>query len=203
MIVCNEKPLALISYDTQTCALVKKFIARESDRPIVRISPADFLSNGSNEFQYVNLVVKDWQERIEISTRLAELALDRWTYIGESTVTNFFSAADLKVGKGCILFPSVWAYSGSIGDDVIIHGNVRLAENIKIGNGCYLSGNVSLAGSCTIGDRCYIGNNLFFMDQISICNDVRLLPGTNLRKNIKTPGTYYNPNMFKVESVMV
>jgi UDP-3-O-[3-hydroxymyristoyl] glucosamine N-acyltransferase len=102
-----------------------------------------------------------------------------------------------------MLFPGVWAYTGSIGNDVIVHAFVKLAENVRIGNGCFISGSVTIAGGCIIGDWCFLGNNLFFIDQVSICDNVKLLPGTNLRKSITEPGTYYNPHTYKVEKILV
>ena len=97
-----------------------------------------------------------------------------------------------------MLFPGVWIYTGSIGNDVIMHASVKMAENVHVGNGCFFSGSITIAGGCTIGDWCFLGNNLFFIDGVQVCNNVKLLPGTNLRKSITQPGTYYNPHTYKI-----
>lgn len=195
--------MAVISYDTQAWALIQKFVASEGidNKVIIRVDPKDFLANPQACYQYINLVVLDWEERFRISQTLDQHNLDRWTYIGEPSTYQFFQNLSLTVGPGCVLFPAVWAYQGSIGKDTIVHSLVRIAENVSIGNGCYISGSVTIAGSCTIGDRCYLGNNLFMIDHVNLCDDVRLLPGTNLRKSVTVSGTYYNPNTYRIEKL--
>lgn len=203
MIICNSKPLAAISYDTQTYGQLKKFIAAESQIELVRIDPNNFLTNPDSKYQYINLVVKDFEQRKQVSFTLDQHNLDRFTYIGESSLSSQFHVANIDVGKGCMLFPSVWVYSGKIGNDVIIHTSVKMAENVQIGNGCFFSGSITLAGNCKVGNWCYLGNNLFCIDHVEICDNVKLLPGTNLRKNITKSGTYYNPNMFRIEEIVL
>lgn len=202
MIIGNNKPLAAISYDTQAYGLVKQFTMADGV-DVVKISPEEFAASPSTDFQYVNLVVKDWDERARISAKLDQLNLDRWSYIGEPYTAQMLKEGKISVGSGSVIFPMTFAYSGAIGQDAIIHSMVKIAENVSIGNGCYISGGVTIAGSCKIGNRCYLGNNLFIIDHINLCNDVRLLPGTNVRKNITKAGTYYNPNTFKIESIMI
>jgi len=203
MLIKNHKPLAAISYDTQTYAQLRKFIQADEGADLIRIDPNDFLQNPNNDFQYMNLVIKDFEQRKQVSSALDQFDLDRFTYIGEDAAVSRLQLNNFSVGPGCLLFPGVWMYSGTIGKDVVIHSMVKIAENVSIGNGCFLSGSITIAGNCKIGDWCYLGNNLFFIDHIEVCDNVRLLPGTNLRKSIKNPGTYYNPNMFKVESVVI
>jgi NDP-sugar pyrophosphorylase family protein len=198
------KPLAAISYDTQTFFLLTQFLAQESTDTLIRIDPDDFVKNPSDDYQYMNLVVKDFDLRKKISQILDDHNLDRWTLIGADSRQSAHTlqrSKKLSIGRGCLIYPGVWAYSGSIGNDVIIHSMVRIAENVTIGNGSFLSGSLTIAGSCNIGNWCFIGNNLFFIDNISVCDNVKLLPGTNLRKSIKKPGTYYNPYTYKIESI--
>jgi UDP-3-O-[3-hydroxymyristoyl] glucosamine N-acyltransferase len=199
----NSKPLAAISYNTQTYGQLCKFIKADEGEELVRIDPNDFLQNPSDEFQYINLVVKDFDQRKQISAVLDQMNLDRFTYIGEDSIASRFRVTDITVGQGCMLFPGVWMYTGSIGNDVIMHGLVKMAENVQVGNGCFFSGSITIAGGCTIGDWCFLGNNLFFIDNVSVCDNVKLLPGTNLRKNITQPGTYYNPYTYKIEKIVV
>lgn len=201
MLIKNDKPLAAISYDTQTFAQLRKFILSEDGIELIRISPDDFFKNHDNSYQYINLIIQDWDKRHAVSNALDQYNLDRFTYIGDDASSKFNVRGKVSVGLGCMIFPAVWMYSGSIGKDCIMHGLIRMAENVSVGDGCYLSGSITIAGSCTIGNRCYLGNNLFFIDHVSVCDDVRLLPGTNLRKSITKPGTYYNPNTFRVESI--
>jgi acetyltransferase-like isoleucine patch superfamily enzyme len=203
MIIGNSKPLAVVSYDTQTYGQLKKFVEAEENCILTRINPLDFLKNPDSKYQYINLVVKDFEQRKQISAILDQHNLDRFTYIGLELRTSHFHLDTVSVGKGCMIFPGVWMYSGSIGNDVIIHAMVKLAEGVHVGNGCFLSGSITLAGGCSVGDWCFLGNNLFFIDGVKICDNVKLLPGTNLRKSISAPGTYYNPNTYKVESILI
>lgn len=203
MLIKNDKPLMAISYDTQTYGQLRKFIKLETNIDLARVEPVEFLENPDPAYQYINLVIKDFDQRKEVSAVLDQYDLDRFTYIGEDTTASRFSVKDFKVGQGCMLFPGVWIYTGSIGNDVIMHGLVKMAENVHVGNGCFFSGSITIAGGCTIGDWCFLGNNLFFIDGVKICNNVKLLPGTNIRKNITEPGTYYNPYTYKVEKIIV
>jgi acetyltransferase-like isoleucine patch superfamily enzyme len=199
----SDKPLAAISYDTQTYGQLRKFIQLDEGVDLVRVDPNEFLQTPSKNFQYINLVVKDFDQRKQISSLLDLLSLSRFTYIGEDTTASRFRATDINVGLGCMLFPGVWIYSGNIENDVIMHSLVKMAENVQVGNGCFFSGNITIAGGCTIGDWCFLGNNLFLIDNISVCDNVKLLPGTNVRKNIKQPGTYYNPYTYKIEKIVL
>jgi acetyltransferase-like isoleucine patch superfamily enzyme len=203
MIIGNSKPFAAVSYDTQTYGQLRKFVQDETQIDLHRVDPDVFLKNPDPAYQYINLVVKDFDQRKQVSAYLDQHNLDRFTYIGQDTTASRFHVNEIKVGKGCMLFPGVWMYSGSIGNDVIMHAMVKLAENVKIGNGCFFSGSITIAGGCTVGDWCFLGNNLFFIDGVKVCDDVKLLPGTNLRKNINTPGTYYNPNTYKIEKITI
>jgi UDP-3-O-[3-hydroxymyristoyl] glucosamine N-acyltransferase len=203
----SDKPLAVVSYDTATFSMLTAFMSTDSTESVTRIDPEDFLKSPSNQYQYINIVVKDFDLRKQISKTLDQHNLGRWTFIAEDpalvnqVVVN--KNKKLSVGQGCVIYPGVWAYSGTIGNDVLIHSGVKLAENVSIGNGCYLSGATTIAGNCKIGDWCFLGNNLFFIDNVSVCDNVKLLPGTNLRKSITQPGTYYNPHTYKIEKIVV
>lgn len=203
MLIKNDKPLMAVSYDTQTYGQLQKFIQVDEGFNLTRIEPDEFLTNPDPAYQYINLVVKDFEQRKRVSATLDRLELDRFTYIGNELGAARFHFDNIAVGKGCMIFPGVWAYSGAIGNDVIVHSMTKLAENVRVGNGCFLSGSITIAGGCTVGDWCFLGNNLFFIDGIQVCDNVKLLPGTNLRKSIKDEGTYYNPNTYKVERIML
>ena len=202
----SDKPLAVISYETQTLFFLRTFLSQESDETVTRIDPEKFLLDPSDQYQYINLVVKDFDLRKRISQTLDQHQLGRWTFIGEDAKEIRHTTEKnehLSIGDGCFIYPAVWVYSGAIGNDVIIHGMVRIAENVKIGNGTFISGSVTIAGSCNIGSWCFIGNNIFFIDSVDICDDVKLLPGTNIRKSITSPGVYYNPYTYKIEKILV
>lgn len=200
----SDKPLAVISYDTQTFFMLSKFLSKESNEILTRIDPDDFINNPDDSYQYINLVVKNFDQRKKISSLIDENSFNRWSLVVDdstNTVVTINKNKNLSVGQGCFIYPGVWAYSGTIGNDVIVHSMVKLAENILIGNGCYLSGNITIAGSCIIGDWCYFGNDVFIIDNVTITDNVRLLPGMGIRKSINQPGTYYNPNVFEIKKL--
>lgn len=203
MLIKNDKPLMAISYDTQTLKILSQVVAEEYGLTVERIFPADFFKNPSDEFQYINLVIKDFDERKIVSQTLDEFGLDRFTCIDQShrSLSTVRPGQELKIGAGCFIYPAVFGYSGTIGNDVIIHSMTRMAENVSIGDGCFISGSVTMAGSCKIGNWCFIGNNVFMIDNVAIADNVRLLPGMGVRKNIKEPGTYYNPNVFELAKI--
>jgi UDP-3-O-[3-hydroxymyristoyl] glucosamine N-acyltransferase len=155
------------------------------------------------------LVVKDFELRKKISKILDVNNIERWTFVGKIIEDPDEIKHSLKenkkvtIGKGCFIYPAVWLYSANIGNDVIIHSMVKIAEDVEIGNGTFISGDITIAGSCKIGAWCFIGNNIFFIDHVEICDGVKLLPGTNIRKSITSPGTYYNPYTYKIEKIIV
>jgi acetyltransferase-like isoleucine patch superfamily enzyme len=205
MLIKNDKPMAAISYDTQTYSQLRQFIDTEEGQEIVRIDPNDFLQNPTDNYQYINLVIKDFDQRKQVSALLDQLGLDRFTYVDRShqSILGVRPGEKFKIGLGCFLYPAVFGYSGSIGKDVIVHSLTALAENVTVGDGCFISGSVTAAGSCKIGNWCFIGNNVFLIDNVELVDNVRLLPGMGIRKSIKTPGTYYNPNIFKIEKIII
>lgn len=196
----NDKPLCAISYDTKTFAKLKKMIdEQEPGTVIVRILPADFFNNPSDEFQYINLVTMDFSERERISRMLDECSLKRF-----SVIHHFFMKWDMNnatFGPGCLIFGGLMTYNGIIGKDCIIHGRVSLAEDVVIGDGCFLSGSITIAGDSKIGNFCFLSTNVTIMDHVTISDYVTLTPGMMIRKSISEAGTYYNPYVFEVRKM--
>ena len=200
MIVKNDKPLMAISYETRTLKMLRLLVNRDDPSLVVnRIDPKDFLLSSSDEYQYINLVTIDFAERKLISKILDDRNHDRFSFIDTDFRGRIYE--ECNFGPGCLIFPGAMFYYADIGKDVIIHGRVSCAEGTKIGDGCFLSGMATIAGDVTIGDFCFISTNVLIMDHVSICDDVRILPATNVRKSISSPGTYWNPYSYKVEKM--
>ena len=71
-----------ISYDTRTFLMLTRFMHdADSTVEILRIDPKDFIMKSSDEYQYINLVSKDFQERKLISKLLDDRSHDRFSYI--------------------------------------------------------------------------------------------------------------------------
>jgi acetyltransferase-like isoleucine patch superfamily enzyme len=195
----NDKPLRAISYDTRTFGNLK--ILLNYDEPgieIDRVTPAEFFKDPDSNFQYINLVTLDFEEREKISKCLDQHSLSRFSFIDDSfdNPTN-----SLEYGPGCLILKGVFSYKAKVGKDCIIHGRVSLAENVVVGDGCFFSGLVTIAGSSTIGNFCFISTNVTIMDNTKITDHVRLLPGMVVRKSISETGTYYNPYVFEVKKM--
>ena len=185
MLYKNIKPCAVISYDTAT-SLDLKFYLKEENVSLIRVDPTDFLQNPTDEYQYINLVIKDFDLRKKISLILDQQKLNRFSYIHPSSVTN-----GATVGSGVFIYPSCSTYTNTvIKNDVIINGNSFLAHYTNIGNGTVISAGVTVGGSTQIGDFsfCVIGST--FSDKLTICNDVFVGAGAVVIKNIDHSGTY-------------
>lgn len=192
-----------ISYDTMTFLMLTRFIhSCDNNLEIHRLDPKKFLTDeSSNSFQYINLVTKDFQERKIISSLLDSRSHDRFSYI--DTEYKAVKHEHSTFGAGCLVYPGAMTYFANFGKDVIVHGRSNFAENVTVGNGCFISGSVTVAGNSSIGNFCNISTNVLIMDHVTICDDVRILPATNIRKSITKPGTYYNPYAYKVEEVNI
>lgn len=198
MLLKNDKPLAAISYDTRTYAMLCELVSRDDpDIAVLRIDPNDFEKSPDPTYQYVNLVNKDWEQRKRISKILDEKQLDRFSYISQDIASH----NNTTFGNGCVIFAGLGTYYGTIGNDVMMHGRVSLAEGVSVGNGCFFSGLVTVAGDSHIGDFCYIGTSVVILDHVKICSDVKLLPGTSVKKDITEPGKYYNPFFYRIEKM--
>jgi acetyltransferase-like isoleucine patch superfamily enzyme len=204
MLLRNDKPLMAISYDTSTYFLLTQYLENEPDAKVGRIEPLDFFKNPSDEYQYINLVTLDVDERKKIINVLDDKKLDRFSYIHSDIFHRKFSDIETvreNIGLGCFIYPGVWTYKAEIGKDCIIHSFVRMAENVKIGNNVFISGNVTIAGSSKVGNNCVIGTNVLIMDHVTIGDGVKLLPSMTIRKDIVKSGTYYNPAVFEVKEM--
>jgi len=206
MLIKNDKPLVAVSYDTATYFLLHNYVMQETGISIGRIDPSDFVKNPSTDNQYINLVTLDLVERKKIVDLFNNLNLDRFTYVHDEMFRWKFSDIALNqakkgtvVGKGCFIYPGVWAYLTHIGDDCIVHSFVRIAENVRIGNNVFLSGSITIAGGSEIGNNCFISTNTLIMDHVTIADNVHLLPGMTIKKSITKSGKYYNPNVFEIK----
>lgn len=197
MIIRNEKPLLAISYSTKTFEMLDRFLKDDDPTCIIeRIEPEEFLNAPPNSnFQYINLITKDFCERKKVSEVLDLHSLDRFSYINQDLSVHRYT----EFGEGCFIYPGAITYSAAIGKDCILHGRVSLAEDVALGQGCFLSGLVSIAGSTKIGNYCFISTNVTIMDKITITDNVHLLPSMTVKKSILEPGTYYNPSAFDVK----
>lgn len=188
----NDKPCAIISYDTATCQDLR-FYSTEENINLIRINPNDFLQNPTDEYQYINLVVNDMKLREVVTNKLDSNNLDRFSFV--HPVAN----VDVNIGPtGIMIYPHVIVYpNAKINNDVIIHANTLIAHFSELGKGTYISGSVTIGGSTKIGNYCNIGISATIVDKLTISSHVKIGPATLIRKNIVSPGVYATPNIIK------
>lgn len=103
----------------------------------------------------------------------------------------------VNVGHNVIIHDNVTICRGtadddltSIGEGTRIDGLVYIAHNVKIGRNCLIHGGVIIAGSAKIGDGCVIEMNAVINKKINICDNVRIMPLSHVRRDITEPGLY-------------
>lgn len=80
-----------------------------------------------------------------------------------------------KVGRGVVMFPGAFIDKGCvIEDNVLLNVCVTIAHDSRVKAHSFLSPRVAVAGFSTIGKRCMIGINSTIIDNITICDDVRI-----------------------------
>ena len=192
MLYKNNKPCAVISYDSVTSQDLRFYLKKENIE-LMRIDPMEFLQNPTDEYQYINLVVNDMDLREAITNELDKNNLDRFSFVHPSAVV------DVNIGPtGTVIYPNVTVYpNAKIDNDVIIHANTLIAHTCEIGKGTYVSGSVTIGGGTKIGDYCSIGISTTMVDKLRISSHVKIGPSTLIRKNIINPGTYASPKIIK------
>ena len=95
------------------------------------------------------------------------------------------------IGEGVVMFPTALVGKGCVIDDnVLLNVGVTIAHDSTIKAHSFLSPRVAMAGFSTIGKRCMIGINSTIIDNITICDDVRVGGGNLVIRNIEKPGLY-------------
>lgn len=77
-----------------------------------------------------------------------------------------------------------------IDDGVRIDNLVQIAHNVKIGRHTGIASIVGIAGNTKVGNYCMLAGNVGIADHIEICDYTVIGGGSNLGKNITTPGLY-------------
>lgn len=99
--------------------------------------------------------------------------------------------ATAKIGEGVVMFPMAMVDKGCvIEDNVLLNVGVTIAHDSTVKSHSFLSPRVAMAGFSSIGKRCMIGINSTIIDNITICDDVRVGGGTLLINDVKQKGLY-------------
>jgi acetyltransferase-like isoleucine patch superfamily enzyme len=73
-------------------------------------------------------------------------------------------AADVKLGRGVVVYDFTNLYGCEIGDDVRIGTFVEIQKGAKIGNRCKVSSHSFICEGVTVEDEVFIGHNVTFIN---------------------------------------
>lgn len=80
-----------------------------------------------------------------------------------------------KIGAGVVMFPTAMVDKDCIiEDNVLLNVGVTIAHDSRVKEHSFLSPRVAIAGFSTIGKRCMVGINSTIIDNVTVCDDVRL-----------------------------
>lgn len=84
---------------------------------------------------------------------------------------------------------------GALDDTVIEDGvktdnQIHIAHNVRIGAHTVCAASVAIGGSTTLGKRCRLGGCVSIINNLSIADDVEILVGSSVYRDIKKPGRY-------------
>lgn len=133
-----------------------------------------FLPSFSNKFRH-----NKYEE-------LTEMGANFISYI--SPFSNVFGL----IGDNCFIMENVVIQPNTtIGSNTIIMSNSVIGNKAKIGQGCFLGNHVligektELSDNCEIEDYCCIDKNTY------VANNITVLSGTHIRKDLNIPGEIY------------
>ena len=195
----SSKKLIAVSFDTATYHDLQCFVSEHQGYTLTRIDPQEFLTTKQSvDVSYINLVVKDFKLRRQITQHLDNNNFDRFSLIHDQC---YATSADIALG--CMIYPLVSIYPRTVlQQDVIVHSLTAIAHQCKIGVGGFISGGITIAGNTSIGEFAQIGIDATIYDQVNIVKNSIIGAGTVVRKNILISGTYssqLNNNLVKIK----
>ena len=193
MLIANRKPLVAISFDTVTYRDLKLWLEKFHGTELLRVEPNQQHLQFSPEYQYINLVIKDFVLRQEITEFLDREKLDRFSFVHPMT------SVDIEIDPiGVMVGPLVAIYSNcKVGSDMIVQTLSVLGHDTCIGKGSYISPNVVVAGTARIGEYCFIGFGSGIFENITIASNVVLGAHALVRHSIDSPGVYFSPHVLQ------
>jgi UDP-3-O-[3-hydroxymyristoyl] glucosamine N-acyltransferase len=191
--------LYAVSFESATYHDLECFVNEHNDYKLTRISPDDFLLlktplSGS----YINLVLRDFKLRKQVTEHLDTYHFDRFSIIHNQSYTSCASIA-----LGCMIYPLASIYPNAVLQrDVLVHSLSLVSHQCKIGVGTFISGGCHVAGNTTIGEFTQILADTTVYDQIAIPDDTVIGAGSVVRKSILKSGIYSNQlknNLVKIK----
>ena len=100
-------------------------------------------------------------------------------------------ANDLCLGENNVIMPGVQIEPGArIGDNNLFWSQTLVCHEVVIGNHNYFSARCLIAGGTTVGDLCFFGNGSITINDLMVCNETQVLPGSVLYRRTR-PYTKY------------
>jgi len=179
--------LYAVSFESATYHDLECFVNEHNDYKLTRISPDDFLlSKTPLPGSYINLVIRDFKLRKQVTEHLDTYHFDRFSIIHNQSYTSCASIA-----LGCMIYPLASIYPKAVLQrDVLVHSLSLVSHQCKIGVGTFISGGCHVAGNTTIGEFTQILADTTLYDQIAIPANTVIGAGSVVRKNILESGTY-------------
>jgi UDP-3-O-[3-hydroxymyristoyl] glucosamine N-acyltransferase len=185
----SSNKLIAVSFESATYHDLECFVNEHNDYTLTRISPDDFLLLKTPlPGSYINLVIRDFKLRKQVTEHLDTYHFDRFSIIHNQSYTSCASIA-----LGCMIYPLVSIYPKAVLQrDVLVHSLSLIAHQCKIGVGTFISGGCTVAGNTTIGEFTQILADTTLYDQIAIPANTVIGAGSVVRKSVVESGVYVN-----------
>ena len=85
-----------------------------------------------------------------------------------------------------------------IGKCCIINSKALIEHETVVGDFCHVSTGTILNGQVKIGNQCFIGSNTVVANNINICSNTIIAAGSQILKDISSPGTYLGKPLRKI-----
>jgi sugar O-acyltransferase (sialic acid O-acetyltransferase NeuD family) len=107
------------------------------------------------------------------------------------------------VGDGAVVLHHAAVNAGaSVGDNCIINTAAVIEHDVVIGAQSHISTGAVVNGGCRIGERVFVGSRSVVGNGLSITDDCIVGSGSNVTRNIATPGIYWgNPAKYQKMNV--
>ncbi len=104
-----------------------------------------------------------------------------------------------SIGEGSIIMHHALVNAGStIGKGCILNTKSLIEHEASIGNFCHISTAAIVNGQANIGDYCFVGSNTVVANNTNVIANTVIAAGSQVLKNIETPGTYIGSPLRKI-----
>lgn len=129
-------------------------------------------------------------------TKLRSLLTEKILKLGGKLFTflhpDSYISKDSLISDGCVIYPKSIINSGvKIGIGTLINSGASIGHETEINSFCNISPNSALGGKCKIGKQVEIGIGASIIENIQICDDIKIGAGAVVIKDISTPKSTY------------